>query len=143
MSDPDDLWSGTCPICEKRYQFTDGALRQTYPEHVDTFEGGEFTTGCPSCGASVDVFRTIVKVVPFSAWDVLPAAEGCPECGLEHAPHLPHDQTSLLYQYRFRSEEGKAGREERWPTWKDAMAHCTPDMQADWVRELAKHGVVV
>jgi hypothetical protein len=70
--------------------------------------------------------------IPFSSWTVLPAAEGCPECGRDHEPTEPHNRDSLLYQYRFRSREAQAGREARWPTWEDAMAHCNEDMKAQW-----------
>ena len=61
----------------------------------------------------------------------------CHECATEHPPDMPHDQQSLFYQYSFREQHG------RWPKWADAMAHCTPEMQAFWVKELAKHKIVV
>lgn len=61
----------------------------------------------------------------------------CLECAVKHAPEDPHNQQSLFWQYSFMEKHG------RWPTWKDAMAHCTPQVQALWIAELAKHGVVV
>lgn len=79
--------------------------------------------------------------VPFSAAFVLPAAAGCTECGREHLVDQPHDAQSLTYQYRFRNAEARAGREERWPTWADAMAHCPPNVQQEWTNALAERGV--
>lgn len=61
----------------------------------------------------------------------------CPECAVVHDPAMPHNQESLFWQYSFMEKNG------RWPTWSDAMAHCTPEMRAKWVSALAEHGVVV
>lgn len=61
----------------------------------------------------------------------------CPECATVHPPEMPHNQTSLYWQYSFAEKHG------RWPTWNDAMAHCTPEMRGMWVAELAKRGIVV
>jgi mannose/cellobiose epimerase-like protein (N-acyl-D-glucosamine 2-epimerase family) len=44
----------------------------------------------------------------------------------------PHNQQSLYYQYAFFGEHG------RWPTWKDAVAHCAPEVAAARERELRK-----
>jgi len=69
---------------------------------------------------------------------LLPAKPGtCLECAVEHDLAHPHNQQSLYYQYHFYADNG------RWPTWGDAMAHCTDEMKAFWVEELAKHGIVV
>jgi len=61
----------------------------------------------------------------------------CPECAVVHDAEQPHNQQSLFYQYSFREKHG------RWPTWADAMAHCSPEVKAFWVKELATFGVVV
>jgi len=61
----------------------------------------------------------------------------CAECAVVHDATLPHNQQSLFWQYNFMEKHG------RWPTWADAMAHCTPEMQTLWKRALAKHGIVV
>jgi hypothetical protein len=61
----------------------------------------------------------------------------CPICATAHEPELPHNQQSLAYQYKFYDENG------RWPTWADAMEHCTEDMKAFWIAELAKKGIKV
>ena len=60
------------------------------------------------------------------------APEGtCPVCATEHDPELPHNLQSLAYQYRFYDEHG------RWPTWEDAMSHCTDEVKAMWMEALA------
>ena len=66
---------------------------------------------------------------------LLPPKPGvCPICAVDHTPDMPHNAQSLYYQYRFYGIRG------RWPTWADAVAHCTPKMQADWQRLLEESG---
>ncbi|MSU01809.1 hypothetical protein FYJ83_10055 [Tissierella sp. DSM 105185] len=68
----------------------------------------------------------------------MPPAEGtCPECGVKHEPELPHNQESLFYQYKFYNEHG------RWPTWKDAMEHCSEEMKKLWTNELKSRGIEI
>jgi hypothetical protein len=59
----------------------------------------------------------------------------CAECGREHDPKQPHDQQSLTYQYKFYDMHG------RWPTWSDAMAHCSDEIKALWRGALAERGI--
>lgn len=69
---------------------------------------------------------------------LLPCGPGvCQECATHHDPAHPHNQQSLYWQYKFYGAHG------RWPKWEDAMAHCSAEMKAWWIDELAKHGVVV
>jgi hypothetical protein len=49
---------------------------------------------------------------------------------MEHKDHEPHNAQSLYYQYRFYFLR------HRWPTWADAVAHCTPEMQRHWKQAL-------
>ena len=56
---------------------------------------------------------------------------------MDHLPEHPHNQESLHWQYHFYQKNG------RWPTWLDAMAHCSPEMQDHWIIELRKHGVKI
>lgn len=60
-----------------------------------------------------------------------PAPDVCQVCATKHDPELPHNHTSLYYQYSFKKQH------DRWPTLEDAMAHCTEDMKSAW-REAVK-----
>lgn len=67
---------------------------------------------------------------------ILPAPEGtCPDCATRHEPEQPHNAQSMHYQYTFY------GREGRWPTWNDALAHCPENVRKFWVKELIARGV--
>ena len=67
---------------------------------------------------------------------VLPPRPGvCRECAAKHDPTEPHDRNSLYYENRFRR------RYKRFPTWADAMAHCSAATQASWRAKLRKMGV--
>jgi len=69
---------------------------------------------------------------------LLPAKPGtCQECAVAHDPAQPHNQQSLYYQYHFYADHN------RWPTWEDAIAHCTEEVQNYWIEALAKQGVSV
>lgn len=62
---------------------------------------------------------------------LLPPPPGtCPACAVKHPPELPHNAQSLFYQQAFHARHG------RWPTWADAIAHCSPEMQKTWRTEL-------
>lgn len=70
-------------------------------------------------------------VTPFGILPPLPGL--CQICGRAHEAEEPHDNQQLYYQYAFYGANG------RWPTWADAIAHCTPALQALWRERLAKH----
>ncbi|MCG8514528.1 MAG: hypothetical protein MI740_10330 [Halanaerobiales bacterium] len=59
----------------------------------------------------------------------------CQECAVDHHPALPHNKDSLYYQYYFHGKHG------RWPTWKDALAHCNEEVQKKWENVLKEKGV--
>lgn len=61
----------------------------------------------------------------------------CPECAVEHDPRLPHNRDSFTYQYKFYDTHG------RWPTWVDAMEHCSEDIKQQTREILRDHGVEV
>lgn len=63
-----------------------------------------------------------------------PKAGTCPICATVHEPAFPHNAQSLYYQYRFYGIRG------RWPTWADALAHCSDDMKRHWESELRNMG---
>lgn len=58
----------------------------------------------------------------------------CPTCAVDHPTEDPHNAQSVFYQYRFRANRG------RWPTWKDAIAHCTREVREEWERILRQVG---
>lgn len=66
-----------------------------------------------------------------------PKPDVCQVCATKHEPEEPHNQQSLYYQYYFYADN------ERWPTWKDAMAHCTPELQEKWIAALKEKGVKI
>lgn len=66
-----------------------------------------------------------------NAMTLLPPPPGvCQVCAVDHAWDAPHNQQSLYYQMHFHADHG------RWPTWTDAMSHCTPEVQAEWKKHL-------
>ena len=69
-----------------------------------------------------------IRVVP-------PSPGSCPICATKHDPREPHDRDSLYYQNRFRRQH------KRFPTWADAMAHCSDVTKAAWKDKLLKAGV--
>lgn len=66
-----------------------------------------------------------------------PAKDVCQECATKHEPHEPHNAESLYYQCVFYAEHG------RYPVWKDAIAHCSEELKAAWMKELKERGVWV
>jgi len=48
-----------------------------------------------------------------------PAKDVCQVCATKHSSEEPHNKDSLYYQMQFRQKH------ERWPTWKDAISHCS------------------
>jgi len=81
-----------------------------------------------------------VKIVHLGIKDMkllAPHPEACQECAEKHDPRRPHNQQSIYYQYKFYQEH------DRWPTWADAMAHCTPEVKQAWIEALRENGVEV
>jgi hypothetical protein len=69
---------------------------------------------------------------------LLPPAPGvCQECAKDHPAEMPHNAQSLYYQTKFNMEHNRAA------SWLDAMAHCSPELQAHWTEELERMGVDV
>jgi hypothetical protein len=77
-----------------------------------------------------------VKPFPFL---ILPPTNPnvCQECGRDHTPEEPHDPQQLQYKYYFYSKNN------RWPTWTDAMAHCSAEVKEKWIKELVEFGIIV
>lgn len=73
-----------------------------------------------------------------STWTLMPPPAGkCSQCAVAHEPEQPHDAQSPYYQYAFYAEHG------RWPTWADALAHCSDEVYDRWRFALADHNVFV
>jgi ribosomal protein L40E len=99
------------------------------------------TRQCRKCGASYNAMSepialrdgTKLTVVNIMKEGTLlpPAAHLCQKCAVDHDPAMPHNQQSMFWQYWFYKDSGG-----RWPTWKDAMAHCTDEMKAHWIKAL-------
>lgn len=68
---------------------------------------------------------------------LLPTAKPgqCPTCLADHTEIEPHDAISLPYQYAFYAAN------QRWPDWRDAMAHCAPEIVEAWTGALKEMGV--
>lgn len=78
------------------------------------------------------------KTNHLSPFKLMPPKSGtCEICATKHDPAQPHNRNSLYYQYRFYDEHG------RWPTWKDAMEHCTDDVKESWTEALLERGIPV
>jgi len=68
---------------------------------------------------------------------LLPCKEGvCQECATEHNEWEPHN-LCLYYQYHFHGLYG------RFPTWADAMAHCSDEVKIATIEILKECGVTV
>lgn len=69
---------------------------------------------------------------------LLPAAPGLAKSAQANTRQISRTiGGSLYYQYKFHAAHG------RWPTWVDAMAHCSEEIKEFWVEELDKEGVRV
>lgn len=59
----------------------------------------------------------------------------CQTCNWHHEPSQPHNLQTLHYKYVFYYANG-----HRWPTWKDAMAHCDEPTRKAWEAKLRELG---
>jgi hypothetical protein len=70
-----------------------------------------------------------------SGMQLMPCApDVCQECAVKHEKGNAHNNQSLYYQYHFYAEH------KRFPTWKDAIAHCSEEVKKAWEVELRKIG---
>lgn len=69
-------------------------------------------------------------------WGILPPSKDrCQICAIKHEPDQPHDATRMYYQVIFNSNVG------RLPTWADAMAHCSSEIQEKWKDEFVRRDI--
>ncbi len=66
-----------------------------------------------------------------------PAPGCCPVCATIHDKQDPHDPSSLYYQNQFYKAH------KRFPSWADAMVHCSAETRAKWAEELRNAGILV
>lgn len=66
-----------------------------------------------------------------------PPPDKCQVCGGKHEAEQPHNAQSLYYKMSFRKQH------DRWPTWKDAMEHCSEEVKSFWIEQLKKHNIEV
>ena len=90
----------------------------------------------------VDMLTDEVVSERRNAATLMPCApDVCQECGVDHPHDQPHNQQSLYYQMAFHATHG------RWPTWSDAMAHCSLEVRAGWrgalIEQMRQHGLPV
>ena len=126
------FWSGWCHACNLRYEI-DGRAARALDLAADPGTPDHFDTECPACTGPVHMQRW--KSGPLRHMIVLPAETGCPDCGVDHQGHVPHNATSVQYQYRFYAEH------HRWPSWRDAMAHCDDETRELWTQALVAKGI--
>ena len=74
------------------------------------------------------------RIIPFPRRSVLRI---CPVCGTAHVPGQMHDYLSEAYIEVFYAANG------RLPTPRDAMAHCSPEVQQYWTSKFRKYGIEV
>lgn len=66
---------------------------------------------------------------------LLPPKPGvCSVCAVDHQDGEAHSAESVYYHYWFYAKHN------RWPTWADAIAHCTPQVRQLWQQELEQRG---
>jgi hypothetical protein len=82
----------------------------------------------------------LLQMVAFEQAALMSSAEACAVCEAVHDPTEPHNALSFAYQSWF-AEHNRHGVGS--PAWADAMAHCTPGVQSEWVTLLASLGVDV
>lgn len=113
-------------------------ILQVAMDVIDSFKqksGGPNLNYIPAKIQTVDLntSETTESVTQFRL--LPPHPNACQVCGQIHEPEQPHNKDQLYYQYSFFSEH------QRWPTWQDALAHCTPEMQKAWHDALTEAGV--
>lgn len=73
-----------------------------------------------------------------SNWMLLPCApDVCQECAIDHDPEEPHNRDSLYYQMTFYKKH------KSYPTWEDAIAHCSDNLKYAVREFLREKGVAI
>ncbi len=64
-----------------------------------------------------------------------PSPDVCQQCAEDHHPDILHNQRSLYYKMWFLQKHGT------YPTWRDAMSHCSDEAKAISTKALQDRGV--
>lgn len=67
---------------------------------------------------------------------IAPEPGACKICAALHNPDQPHERDSLYYQMRFFQVYN------RFPSWDDAMAHCSKAVQLQVKQDLIERGII-
>lgn len=84
--------------------------------------------------------ESLLQIVSAEQDALMPEAGACPRCGNVHDESQPHNAVSPRYMEWFAES---VEHRQRAPTWADAMAHCSPDVQAEWRGLLRQCGITV
>lgn len=71
-----------------------------------------------------------IKLIP-------PVPGSCLACAGKHDPKEPHDKNSLYYQNGFYRKY------KRFPSWDDAMSHCTDQCKQRFRKQLQMRGIIL
>lgn len=131
-----------CPICKKEAvrscncKKQDSVCPDGHKWHYCVMHGAiveaaaDHTQSCGRCSCDTKDPKPMGNGTMQGFMMLPPGPDACQECAVEHDCRQGHDNRSLVFQYRFYSKRG------RWPTWKDAIAHCEPDMRKAWEEKL-------
>jgi hypothetical protein len=84
--------------------------------------------------------ESLLQIVSAEQAALMPETNACPRCGSVHELSQPHNAVAPRYLEWFAKSPGHHGRT---PTWADAMAHCSPGVQAEWRALLKQCGIPV
>jgi hypothetical protein len=92
----------------------------------------------PQLKVSEPVPQRIGNLPAVGDFQLMPCAKDvCQKCAVNHDERLPHNQQSMYWQYWFYSQYA------RWPTWEDAMKHCTEEVKEATKEVLRKNGIKI
>lgn len=72
--------------------------------------------------------RGVIRIIP-------PTPGCCLTCYGHHGEREPHNRDSLWYQITFFAEHA------RYPSWRDAAAHCPEDVRERFLAEKKAEGL--
>jgi len=81
--------------------------------------------------------KKIVKTINLLKEGTLlpPPKDCCQKCGMKHPKGCPHNADSIFYKYWFKKHHN------RWPTWEDAISHCSEEVKKGTIELLESHKI--